>query len=164
VPADWAVDPSSIAGFEGTDGLPTVSMHAISTYKENVCANSPGSYRARAGLMTVGDIDPFQGAGKAARLWAGASIEKDMNDPAVPEPKVAETEIHGGVKAWLASAVVNTPPGGNCFAPRIKVTTVAFKPRPEADTAMFVLYSDQGVDGALSADIESKIIATLRSV
>ena len=163
VPADWAIEtPGTLVGFEDNTG-PRATMHAVATYKPDACAGVPGSYRAHAGLMKLTERDPQSLAGVAARFWAEAAAELPQGDPSVPQPASTQTKIANGVSAWIATSTIKAAPSGECDAPAMKITTVAFGV-PNGQSALFVLYADQAVPDALPDDVTTKIITSLRVV
>lgn len=163
VPPDWTVEPAGmLTGFEDESGPRTV-MHGVSTFAEDACPGTRGSHRGRVGFMSAKTVEPERAARVAPVLWAEAAAELPENSGKVPIPKASRVPIAGGtLSAYQASAVVDLSPGGECPAPRMKVTAVAFTRPGSQDTALFIVYTDLDVPDRMPADVASKIVASLR--
>src|SRR5699024_9449872 len=144
VPGGWKVEsPTVLVGFEDESG-PRTAMHAVTTYKDEACPGVSGSSRGHAGIMgsPMEDIAPRRAAEAGAKLWATAAAEIPKDDPSV-KPEVRRISLDSGRKAWTATATVAPPGDGDCSAPKIKFTTVSFKPRGGDGAVLFILYTDQ---------------------
>ncbi|MGH3520237.1 MAG: hypothetical protein ACRDQ7_23215 [Haloechinothrix sp.] len=163
VPKDWTVEnPGTLVGFEDESG-PRAIMHGVSTYQDGACESVDGSYRSRVGFMTAGDADPRRSVPIAAAHWAEAAAELPEDSGKVEPTEAAPVKVAAGkISAWTSSAAVDMPGGGDCPAPKMRITAVAFTPEQGGDTAMFIMYSDVGVPDELPEDIAEKMVASLR--
>jgi hypothetical protein len=156
VPPDWKVETSdTLTGFENASS-PLATMHSVATYKAGEgCPTTPrGSYRTHTGMMKLVNIDP-QKPRSPREHPVGQCRPRDArgrHDPA---------QAHGALDAWTGSTTI-TPLPGQCSAPSMKFTTVAFVPPGQQQTALFVMYGDQQVADGLPDAVADQIIGTLR--
>lgn len=158
VPASWEVEtPGTRTGLEDKNGEPKTIMHGVATARPGTCAkDGSGPYLTETGFMKAGSIAPSKGSRAAAMMWEEATTGQRGKDPGA-----RQVPINGGkAKAYTSTVEVKPEADSGCPAPKVNVTTAAFEV-PGA-TAVFVVFSPQGVPGALPpADID-KIIASLR--
>jgi hypothetical protein len=163
VPPDWKVEsPGTIVGFEDNEGNPVALMHGVATYKPDACPDSPGSYRGHVGFVTADDLDPKKAAPGAAKLFAdAAALQEDGTK--LPVKVSAPTRVkvaQDSVAAVRASATITNAQPDGCDAPSVVFTAIAFKTGDQ--TALFMMYLDQGTADALPADVAEQLISSVR--
>jgi hypothetical protein len=164
VPADWKIEtPGTIVGFEDNTGKPTVVLHGVSTYRDNACTDSPGSYRGHVGVIAIEDLEVTKGAKNGVKLFGdAAALNKDNSMAPVTYTEPVATKVgQGKIDAMTATGTLTVTDPGKCPSPTVQFTSVAFKIDAKM-TAVFISYMDQGVPDALPAETLQKIIASLR--
>ncbi|MGQ0841816.1 hypothetical protein [Actinokineospora sp.] len=163
VPPGWKPEkPGVLVGFEDNEGKPTATMHGVSTYKPDACTGVRGSYRGRVGLVTAGKVETTLAAKNGVKLFAeAAALNTDGSKSPVTATEPVSTKVaQGKIDAVLATATLTVDQPGDCPSPTVLFTAVAFK--NGADTALFMMYADQGVPDALAPDVAQQVIASLR--
>jgi len=163
VPKDWEVEtPSTIVGFEDNDGKPTAVMHGVTTYKPDACTSVKGSYRGRAGFVTAGTTEPARAASNGVKLFAdSAALNPDGSKAQVAVTEATPTKVNAGrIEAFTATATLTVTQPGECPSPTVVFTAVAFK--NGENTALFMMYQDQGVSDALPAETAAKMVESIR--
>ncbi|OLR94099.1 hypothetical protein BJP25_09760 [Actinokineospora bangkokensis] len=163
VPKDWVVEtPGTIVGFEDNNGKPVAVMHGVTTYKEDACTSVKGSYRGHAGFVTAGTTEPERAATNGVKLFAdAAALNPDGTTAPVQAEAAKPTKVNAGkVDAFIATAVLTVNQPGECPSPSVLFTAVAFK--NGANTALFMMYQDQGVSDALPTESAEKIVQSIR--
>ncbi|MFI7244926.1 hypothetical protein [Streptomyces qinglanensis] len=168
----WKVlDKGTALSYTDKDGKPIVVMTAAADYREGGCSSHPNpdaiGQAGKGQLATVGTT----GGGKEgslqenARNWAGnwgfAAYGGKDHKPKI-EVSRAKPWKHGGIEGYTATAqvtVTNRPSA--CVPPKAVVHSIAQK-LPDGTMHGWVIYADQGVPDALSADDIKKIMNTVR--
>lgn len=162
VPQGWVAKPGTVSGFENDSGQ-RVAMTNFSGYREDFCAASDVSYRARVGTIGSEHADPVVAAKTAIRKWARLGwATKSGRQPQIAMNPVRTVTLRGGnnTEAKLVSATITPPEPGPCGTPRMYLSVLALS--TDGNAALMLGMADQGVPGAVPPGDIDKALTTLR--
>ncbi|WP_067830296.1 hypothetical protein [Nocardia inohanensis] len=159
VPADWTVPtPTTIVGFE--DGADRVVMSGASTYKEKAC----GDYgpRAIAGVTGSRLGVPADAARAIADSWSKLAAS-DEGKPAgqISLSGAEELTIQGRPAAHVTATIANAAPF-TCKNTATAVVHAVAIAANNGQSVVMVIYADQDVSDAATADTMRQMFTTLR--
>ncbi|WP_414168800.1 hypothetical protein ACMATS_22110 [Streptoverticillium reticulum] len=167
----WKVFPTDTMISYTEDNKPVVTMRGTANFREGGCSSSPNpdafGEAGKGQLATVGTT----GGGKDgtlqenARNWAGnwgvMAYGGLKNKPKI-EVGEAVPWKHNGIEGYTATAKVTIANrASECVPPTAIVKSIAQK-LPDGTFHGWVIYADQGVPNALSAEQIEKIMGTVR--
>ncbi|MCU1648315.1 MAG: hypothetical protein JWN03_8590 [Nocardia sp.] len=159
VPADWKVpSPTTIVGFEG-NGLRAV-MSGASNFNEKACGDY--SPRAIAGITGSKIADLAGAARDVADTWSKAATADSGNSNSTITLSAAETlTIQGRAAAHVTATITNQGPVDCKNTPSAVLHAVALTDKI-GQAVVMVIYADQGVADAATADTMRKMYTTVR--
>lgn len=162
VPPGWVPKAGVISGFENDSGE-RVSMGNFAGFKEDFCAASDVSYRARVGTIGSDHADPVVAAKAAIRKWARLGWTTDSGRKpkiAMNEPRTVQLSSGNNTSASLVSATVTLPKPGPCGTPKVYLSVLGLK--TDSDAALMLGMADQGVPGAVPPEDIDRSLTSLR--
>jgi hypothetical protein len=156
-------DPDDVAGMGPSDG-DFVTGTGAAYYLKGYCADAASSVRAGTAVTANDNEGPDQSAPDTAKHWATVAYKSDSGQ--APDVKLESSQqikiADGKVTATLSIADVTTPKSTNpCTPPNAKVYAAAVS-TSNSGSVILVLFADQGVPNALSADDAMKIMTSMR--
>ncbi|WP_433326584.1 hypothetical protein [Spirillospora sp. CA-294931] len=165
VPSAWRVrSVGLLVGFEPRAGRQMALASSVAAWREDHCATERVSQLAGTGFQQYSTGKPADVARNAADKWTvDAYTPEHGNPPAVRYSGPKPVKV-SGVKGFHVQADAKPTPGGkSCLPPRAVVHVVALPGRATGKTTVFVIWSDQGVPGAVPPRELKRILASLRS-
>ncbi|WP_327141135.1 hypothetical protein [Nocardia sp. NBC_01327] len=158
-PADWKVPtPTTIVGFEGS-GLRAV-MSGASTFNEKAC----GDYgpRAIAGVTGSKIADLAGAARDVADTWSkAATADNGDSNPQITLSSAETLTIQGRAAAHVTATITNQGAVDCKHTPSGVVHAIALTDNV-GQAVVMVIYADQGVSDAATADTMRQMYTTVR--
>lgn len=161
VPPGWKIVPDEqIVGFEDAAGEPQVGMSGAALYQDGYCSEADASWRGGTGFTGYRDNDLALVATDAAGKWARFGyLGPNGEEPVVSVGAASDFTVNGVDGAYAKATVQITAPAP-CAPPTAVVHTFAL---PAAEGSyVFIVVADQGVPDALTDDLATQIIRTIR--
>jgi hypothetical protein len=155
-------DPDQIAAMGPSDG-DFVTGTGAAYYQKGYCAGQASSVRAGAAVTANDNESPDQASPDTAKHWATVAYKSDAGQ--LPDVTVEPSQhikiADGKIDATLAVADVTPHSTNPCSPPSAKVYVASVAPQ-STGSVILVLFADQGVPNALSADDAMKIMTSMR--
>ncbi|WP_067699319.1 hypothetical protein [Nocardia jejuensis] len=159
VPPDWTVrTQTTVIGFEG--GGKRVLMGGTATMGDRVCGDY--HWRAVAGLTGSKLGDAAAAAHEIADTWSRtADLENEQTYSAITLSAPEQLTVQGRTGALVTASFANAGPY-DCQHPPTSVLHALAMPADNGQSVVMVIYADQGVADAPTAETMRQMLTTLR--
>ncbi|WP_245819776.1 hypothetical protein [Rhodococcoides yunnanense] len=161
VPGDWRNDSRAVAGWGGSGG--SVTYGAIAIYGYDYCPeHHDGARKAMSGMTGRNGVDVATAAFEASRQ--AEIIFRDQPDDAVriDYSGPVEFEIDGAPSVRYSVRASNIAQKFDCDPTEATFDVVATQGYSNATVAVFIVQTDQRIQGALARSVVDQVISTLR--